>query len=63
LIFFLPDVLILVLTAVTENHTPIVKTFVIPNVYAIGEAAGEGDYFFDLLAQGSVLVIYSWWTI
>jgi hypothetical protein len=39
-------VLILVLTAVPEKHTPIVKKCGIPNVYATGKAAGEGDYFF-----------------
>jgi hypothetical protein len=43
LLFFLPDVLLLVLTAVTENYIPIATMFGIPNDYAIGEAAGVGD--------------------
>jgi hypothetical protein len=47
LLFFLPEVLILLLRAMPEKHTPIVKTFGIPNVFAIGEAATEGDCFFD----------------
>jgi hypothetical protein len=55
LLFFLPDVLKLVLRAVPEINTDMSLpkcALGIANVFKIRETAGEGDYFFDSVAQG-----------